>query len=109
MSKIRKYATRELKSDSFIRVGTNYNEIELYPRAKLHMFKNSIIHNYKAMEGETVYQELRAHTRTHEHLHIHRSKKVILPFIYPKEMPTVLAMYHNHLTIQYPSLSYFSN
>ena len=43
------------------------------------------------MAEDTVYQELLPPPTPNAH--IHRFKKVILASIYPKEMPTVLAMY----------------
>ena len=55
------------------RVLFRYNEIELYSRAKLHYFQNNVIHSFKPMGNETLYQEFHLYTYIHTdtYLHIH--------------------------------------
>ena len=86
---------------SFIQVRTmrlNYTRGQNYTH-----FQSNTVHSSKPMGDETLHQEPSPHIRTDTYLHIYRFKRVILASIYPKEMFTVLAMYH-HLTSQYPSL-----
>ena len=68
MANTRKYPTSNVRSG---RVLCRYNEIESYPRTNLTYFQNNVIHNFKAMEDETLYEELPSkHTHTHTHTHI---------------------------------------
>ena len=94
MSKIRNYPTSGVRSG---RVLFRYNEIELYPRAELHIFSKQHysqvqVNGRRNFESETPYP----HMHTDKYLHIRRFKKLILASIYPKEMLIVLAM---HITI----------
>ena len=91
MSKIRNYPTSGVRSG---RVLFRYNEIELYPRAELHIFSKQHYSQNHVNGGRTLVSETPyPHINTDKYLHIHRFKKLILASIYPKEMLTVLAIY----------------
>ena len=63
-------------------------EISLVPRTKTShtYFQNNIIHKYMVMGDKSLHPELFPSPHTHTYLHTHRSKKVTVESIYPKEI-----------------------
>ena len=91
MSEIRKYPTNGVRSG---RVLFRHNDIKFYQGAKLHIFTKqhySRLQIYGRQNLVSGTPSPQIHTDTY--LDIHRFKKVILAFIYPKLILTDLAMY----------------